>query len=616
MRLNWDLETNGLMDQKDLRVHCMGVIDVDSGREFTFVNRDYRAPADGTIEEGLELLDSATEHSGHNLCGFDIPVLDRVYGWKPKSAEMVRDTYCWGMLHQPDMKDLEMEVFKRNKAMGREQPIPGNLLGQQNLDAWGYRLGIHKGTYGKNRTDWSTFDLDMLRYCIQDVRVATALYAYLDKNNRTPLSCLLTEQEFARIMGQQSRYGFPFNTEEAEALLEVLQREQSIIQAELQDLFPPKTVVWFTPKKKLRREKAVAFNPGSRQMIADNLIERYGWVPSLLTKGGSPKMDEKVLASLPYPEAKVLCRAAMLAKRTSQLATGSQGWLKKVTPEGRIHARVVNVGTPHGRCGHSSPNLAQVVGETKEFGHECRGLFHGGKGMKVVGADASGIQLRGLAHYLTPYDDGNYTDVILNSDPHSANQAAAGLDDRPTAKRFIYAFLFGAGKGLIGEIVTGKQGAASQKVGAATIQKFLDRLPGIKHLLEDLGVGRGRRNRPGWRSTPAFKGWMRGLDRRYVPLTSPHVCLNFLLTSFEAAVMKRATVRLDHRMLELGHEFGVDYANLAHVHDEYQFACKPELADTLGKEAVDAIRWTGELLGSKCPLDGEYKIGDSWADTH
>lgn len=613
-RLNWDLETNGLLTQKGLKVHCMGVIDVDTGEEFTFVNREYRAPADGTLEDGLELLDTATEHSGHNLVGFDLPVLEMCHGWKPKAP--IYDTYIGGMLHQPDMKDVEMELWKRNKRLGKEQPIPGNLLGQQNLDAWGYRLGIHKGSYGKNRTDWSTFDLDMLRYCIQDVRVAVALRKYLEKNCRTPDSVQQTEQDFARIMMRQQLYGFPFKVKEAEELLERLQKEQSILQAQLQDLFPPKTVVCFTPKKKLRREKVVAFNPNSRTQIADNLIERYGWKPKLLTKGGSPKVDEKVLESLDYPEAKVLSRAAMLAKRTAQISTGKQGWLKKVSEDGRIHARVVNVGTPHGRCGHSSPNLAQVVSDQKEFGHECRSLFHGGKGMVMLGADASGIQLRGLGHYLADYDDGNYIDVILNSDPHTTNQEAAGLETRAKAKRFIYAFLFGAGKPLIGEIITGRQDDAAARVGAKTITRFLDRLPGIKDLLEDLGAGKGRNKRPGWRNTPAYKGWMRGLDRRYVPLTSSHVALNFLLTSFEAAVMKLATVRLDERMRDLGYAFGEDYANLAHVHDEYQFAVKKALAKVLGEEAIDAIRWAGEQLGSKCPLAGEYKTGPTWAETH
>ena len=43
MRLNFDLETNGLLDLEDLRVHCMSVIDVDTGVEWNFVNHQESA---------------------------------------------------------------------------------------------------------------------------------------------------------------------------------------------------------------------------------------------------------------------------------------------------------------------------------------------------------------------------------------------------------------------------------------------------------------------------------------------------------------------------------------------------------------------------------------------
>jgi DNA polymerase I-like protein with 3'-5' exonuclease and polymerase domains len=589
----------------------MGVIDTESGQEWTFVNKQYRAPADGTIEDGIDLLLEADELSGHNICSFDQLVLERLYGFPlPKSQY---DTYIAALLTEPDIKEEDFAKRERAKRLGKEPPMPGNHIGRHTLAAWGYRLGIHKGAYGQNRKDWSTFDMDMLRYCIQDVRVCVALEKHLKELRRAPTSVRLREQKFARIMAHQELHGFPFHREEAEALLEELEKERSEVNASLSDLFPPREVAYYTPKKKIRKTKTVRFNPNSRKQIAENLIERYDWKPVEVTPSGLPKVSDEILMSLPYPEAKVLARGTLLTKRIAQIGEGKQAWLKHLGEDSRIHGRVIGIGTPHGRCGHSNPNVAQIPGAKVEFGTRCRALFHAGKGYKVLGADASGIQLRALAHYLAPYDDGHYVDAVLSGDPHSTNQEAAGLETRDEAKTFIYAYLFGAGDEHIGHMVSGKTGPAAARFGKSIKARFLSRLPGFKDLKADLMAA-------------AKRGWIRGLDGRYVPLRSNHVALNYLLTSFEAAVMKEATNYIDDVCRTMGwvpYVYGTppenqepDWANLAHVHDEYQFAVKPHLAEDLGSLAVQAIIEAGVTFGSNCPLDGEYKIGDNWAETH
>lgn len=605
MRLTYDLETNGLMDLGDkLMVHCMAVKDVDSEQEWSFVNRRYRAPADGTIEEGLDLLGRAevVEHSGHNIVTFDYPVLDMVYGWKKPGHVQEWDTYIAAMLALPDVADKDYRARDRARRLGTEQ-MPGNLIGRHSLAAWGYRLGIHKGQYGQNRKDWSTFDLDMLRYCVQDVRVNVALRKFLEEKH-VPLDALVIEQDFAKVMSLQERRGFYFDQDRAEALLATLREERAGIADELQDLFPPKIVRWKTKVKKLEREKEVPFNPGSRQQIADRLVEKYGWEPTEHTDSGQVKIDEVVLNSLPYPEAGKLGRAMLLNKRISQLAGGRQAWLKKVKDDGRIHGRVINIGTPHGRCAHTGPNMAQVPGGKKPFGKECRELFRATPGDWVmVGADASGAQLRALAHYLAPLDDGHYVKVVTEGDPHTENQKAAGLDDRFKAKVFIYAFLFGAGNPKLGSMLDPEHKTPAV-VGKRARNRFLKRTAGIQAL------------RRGIEEAAVSRGHLYSIGGRIVPVSSAHKALNYLLTSFEVDVMKLATVLLHRQAPDHGLVWDENYANLAHVHDEYQFEAHPDVAETLGKLAVDCIRQAGVILESRCPLDGEYKIGESWAETH
>jgi hypothetical protein len=48
----------------------------------------------------------------------------------------------------------------------------------------------------------------------------------------------------------------------------------------------------------------------------------------------------------------------------------------------------------------------------------------------------------------------------------------------------------------------------------------------------------------------------------------------------------------------------------------YRSKCDPEDAEDIGKRAVAAIREAGLQLGVRCPLDGEYKVGTHWGETH
>ena len=138
----------------------------------------------------------------------------------------------------------------------------------------------------------------------------------------------------------------------------------------------------------------------------------------------------------------------MVQKRISQLAEGSQAWLKCVTKEGTIHGRVKTQGPVTARASHMHPNLAQVPSVRVPFGKECRELFYAPRNQIFVGADLSGLELRCLAHYMGRFDGGEYTQKLLEGDIHTINQKAAGLETRDQAKKFIYGFLYGAGNGI------------------------------------------------------------------------------------------------------------------------------------------------------------------------
>ena len=52
------------------------------------------------------------------------------------------------------------------------------------------------------------------------------------------------------------------------------------------------------------------------------------------------------------------------------------------------------------------------------------------------------------------------------------------------------------------------------------------------------------------------------------------------------------------------------------VHDEWQGEAVGHLADEVGILGVKAIVEAGKHFNLNCPLDGEYNVGDNWAETH
>ena len=312
----------------------------------------------------------------------------------------------------------------------------------------------------------------------------------------------------------------------------------------------------------------------------------------------TPKVDEGVLKKIDHPIAQKLLDYLLVQKRLGQLAEGEQAWLK-LAKNGRIHGAVNTNGAVTGRCTHSNPNVAQVPACRVPYGEECRGLFGAGVGKKLVGCDASGLELRMLAHYLAFYDGGEYGKIVTEGDIHTANQQAAGLETRDQAKTFIYAFLYGAGDAKIGDIVGG-----TAREGQMLKRKFLSNLPALKRLQQDIK----RKVENG--------GTLMGLDGRLLRIRSSHAALNMLLQSAGAVCMKVALIQLFHALGKNRWQHGREYAFVANIHDEFQAEVAPDKAETFGQLAVQAIRVAGKELKLNVQLDGEYKVGTTWAETH
>jgi DNA polymerase-1 len=531
----------------------------------------------------LQLQDEC-ELIGHNLIGYDIPVLEQLLSADFSKCK-ITDTLVMSRLANPSRE------------------------GGHSLDNWGTILNCPKGDHNV----WDVFSYDMLEYCIQDVRVNALVYQrlLLELRDFKP-ECISLEHQVQAVISKQIKTGWLLDQEKAYHLLATLKEKKNDLEDEVHQVFKPLPtfVKQITPKIKKdgtlsvvglkflgeQWQTAVApfsridfpvFNLGSRQQIGRHL-QYYGWKPKQFTETGQAIVDEAVLGTVKgIPQAALIAEYLMIQKRVAQV----QSWLEAVKEDGRVHGYVNSNGAVTGRMTHSSPNMGQVPAVYSPYGKQCRDVWTVPEGYKLVGMDASGLELRMLAHYM---NDEGYTNEILTGDIHTANQLASGLETRDQAKTFIYAFLYGAGDAKIGSIVGG-----TRQDGKRLKEKFLRNTPSLGKLRERVSLAAGR-------------GYVYGLDGRRVYVRSEHAALNTLLQSAGAIVMKKALALLD----EYATKWNINYNFIGNIHDEIQTEVREEKAEVFGGLATSCVEAAGIHYKLNCPLAGEFKVGNSWADTH
>ena len=549
MKIILDIETNSKHDV----IWCVVTRDIDTDEVKVWKE-----------VSGLQkYLDQCDLIIGHNIIAFDSPVLKKIWNVSMRTNQLY-DTLVSARLLDPSKE------------------------GGHSLDAWGKVLGYAKFEFN----DWdSGCTAQMITYCIQDTLVTQKLYEYLVAElNRQHFDYRSIELEFnvQHIIHKQTENGFKLDERKAIELQADLTSKLVNIEASLQSIFPTKTTERISEKtgKKLT-DKVEVFNPGSRKQIGERLIEK-GWKPKVFTEKGQPKVDETTLEGVDIPEAKAIAEYLMLQKRIAQISS----WLTEMKEDGRVHGKVITNGAVTGRMTHMKPNMAQVPNSSAVYGHECRDLWTVEKGYKLVGIDASGLELRMLAHYM---EDDAYTIEVVSGDIHTANQRAAGLETRNQAKTFIYAFLYGAGDAKIGKIVGG-----GSREGEELKSRFLKNTPKLHALRKKISA------------TLLKEGTLPGLDGRRLQVRSEHSALNTLLQGAGAIVMKQALVILNDKLSKLD----VDYKFVANVHDEWQIEVEDGYENVVGKLGVQAIEQAGKKLKMNCPLTGEYRAGLTWKETH
>lgn len=630
-----------------------------------------------------EELDKADVVVAHNGTGYDLPLLKKLFNYELPLNVEVRDTL------------IMSQVLCYNR-------FPN---GRHRLADWGEFFNEPKGDF----SDFSQFSEEMLVYWKQDLRITDSVHrllmgefnAIVDKPGRpdaTPnklLNYLRAENATNTWFAEAELHGWPFDVPKATALLIEMEASLQAVRETLLPKLGTKTVAVdkklgvVEPKKpKWRKDGAydahttkwfdiiewsgqdedrLVEGPYSRvefvnldvDSIADVKIFlfRNNWKPTewnhkrepdpnkpgrFIVRKTSPKITEDSLECM-AGGGKLYCDFLTTASRVGIL----KGWLKNVDSNGRLHGSGFTIGTPSFRARHSI--IVNVPSGDAAWGKQMRSLFITRPGYTMIGADSSGNQARGLAHYLKSPE---YVDLLLNGDIHTFNanaldsvlkemgiswdsylveqgvtkdqphtaEAVAGFlakgltvptphtleenlakKKRGIAKRILYAFLFGASGGKLWSYIFSVHNDAK---GKRLKTGFTKAVPGFKTLLEKL-------ERVYTRTRQSGDGYIPGIAGNKIFCNSPHKLLVYLLQAAEKATCS-AALMLIVRGLQAAK---IPYEPCIFYHDEVDFAVPDEYAEEAAVIAKQAFIDGPKLFGITI-MSGEALKGKNWFECH
>lgn len=687
MKIYLDFETNGLLRQPGLKAHCMAWC-VDDGPIVLDVGHEDICKS---IALWRETVPGATLVA-HYGTGFDFPVLKRLFNldWRRDGFKR-HDTKVAGSLYDPEfsgthsLEDWGVRV-RVPKSDYQERTLAALRADPANagMDDTALKLLM-----------WSTYTPEMGTYCAQDVNTLRAIDKYQVEKYASQhdwSQALEMEHLISEVMAKQEHVGVWFDQAKADQLeanmlayiAERTERCMSIIKprcvkgdevancfnkdgtpsanalkavGEDADAFKlayaaykkavreyskasgkaaaglgPEVLPPVAPTTKVAgvfsRVSFTEYDLDSRQQVIQ-LLQLHGWKPTEWTEKGNPKFTEDSITEQLGGVGKDLAERFVAITRVGQI----RGWRSKVRNDGRISAKAQAQATPTARMRHSVVVNVPRPGTT--WGVEMRSLFGADprKGWWQAGADASGLELRMLAHYI---GDPEFTKQVIDGDIHWFNAQLFGLVPMGTVmctdesdplykvhkairnceKTLVYALIYGAGDAKLGATLANLPGYAGvESEGALCRERFMRNLPKYGRLMErieetlfEVSIRNGERHR-GKRK----RSWLLGLDGRRLYVRHDHAALNTLLQSAGSIVVKAATVYADGAIQRRG----IAARQIIHMHDEAQFeGHTEEAARAAGLCFVEGIKWAAKKYGVRCPLDGEVKTGRNWAECH
>jgi DNA polymerase I len=617
-----DIEADNLLEQATC-VWCVTVINIITKEQKEFTNAKTFV---AFLKENPDYI-----LVGHNFIAYDCVMLNRHWGAAIPATRVV-DTFVLSQHYNP--------IY------------PGG----HSLEAWGLRLKYPKGEHN----DYSKLTPEMLKYCMRDSILTALLFRRLTERMRmvgfTEDGCEIEHLAWNIIQNKQRRNGFPFNYRKGHELYVTLRAREEELQNEIYTLWPPELRCVAEYKSAFKKNGAytkgyeqhrgqfpklevepdgsyraydyVAFNLGSPAQRVAKLLE-LGWKPVNFTKktkkggGGNPKVDEDSLLAyaeeVGRPEVKALAKWIVINSRANMIRTWLDAYNEKTSA---IHGRLFLASTLRYR--HDQPNSANIpavrlkkdengedqiqYGEAGAWTYEVRDLWTAGdpEEWSLVGVDGTGIQNRCLIHNIIKLVGEEkvaaFKSLSLEGDIHKHNIEVLGLANKAAAKKFYYSLMMGAGGELLaadqaqfGTKMTAKEGNDKKNMLIASIPGFKDLISKLQKDLTD-------------------NGRIILCDGTPLLVPSPHMVIPYLLQGDESRLMKRALILVDQ---EINRQRLREHClKVADIHDEWQWRVRTKYVEQFIALALPCFLKAGASFNYLIPIEGDYKVGKTWAETH
>jgi len=635
-RYVFDIECDGLLDEAT-KIWIAVVIDLDTKKEYIF--SDYTGhDGDGHVNSMaafFPFIEEADELIGHNIISYDIPVLKKLADWEPDGKVRLVDTM---LLSQ--MMDYKRFGFGHS------------------LERWGEYLGLHK----KEIEDWSEWTDDKVERCLVDTRINLKVYHLLEaevkrKIQKKPCIKKSVSAEFAtaEFFAKAKERGWLIDVRK---LKRTMKRMEDQLQA-IRDIVEPQMLGRYKPKygyvthedgfgeeyKLGKTRKPVFKKNGEYNSHTANL---FGIEPQrglsdrpiageytpleyhppdinsndslkqfLFAKGWKPldwnvkKIGRQWVKTSPKLCEVSLAKLGRIGKYIDRYNTTSsrynilRGWYENLDENNRLHGDAFSIGTPTFRCRHKG--IVNVPSTEAVWGKAMRAIFIADPGNVIVGGDSAGNQARALCHDVNS-EDFTRRRIGPGAEIHQDNADILSSPEmkveRAQAKRWYYAWLFGAGAEKLSRYILGYN---DKELGQELSDRFLAANPELDDLLKKLAAIYEKT----LKINHGEKGYIPAIDGRKVYIDSKHKALNYRLQSTEAITCKAALLYAVRKLKEEN----IPWWPLIFYHDELQIETPKEYGQRVAEILEEAFREAPKWFGVNI-MDGDSKVGRSWLQTH
>lgn len=426
--------------------------------------------------------------------------------------------------------------------------------------------------------------------CAADACAVRALYAPLhEKIEQNGQHKLLYEVELplSRVLADMETVGFRVDAAGIRAYGDSLEQRLNEICAQIYD------------------QVGYSFNINSTKQLGEALFVKLGLPPKKKTKTGYSTNVEVLEALRGYhPVIELLLEYRQLSKLKS---TYTDGLLKVVGPDGRIHTSFNQVETRTGRISSTEPNL-QNIPVRSEAGRELRKFFIPADGWALVDADYSQIELRVLAHIA---DDAAMIDAFnRHEDIHTltASQVFKLPPDMvtPLLRRRAKAVNFGIVYGISAFSLSQDIGVSVREADSY-IKSYLETFSGVRNYMKET-VDKAKEQ--GYVET--LLGRRRSLPELHstnynLRSAGERIALNTPIQGTAADIIKIAMVRVHDRLLEEGLRARL----ILQVHDELIVEAPMEETEQVKSIVQEEMEGAMQL---RVKLTADVHSGASWYD--